>query len=155
VDEMNNVRLAARRSRVSTTLAIALCWVPPVIAIVFTVTWSELLALDLPTRWSGDEVTSTMPGWVVALGAIVISAVCSALATSAITSPDATPAAIMFSAGLSAVAASVWILIGSEAMFHGAAGITPLAAISPLLVLWGLLPLALSRARAQNRPQEV
>lgn len=152
---MNEVRLAARRSRVSTTLAIALCWVPPAIAIVFTVTWSELLALDLPTRWSGDDVISTMPGWVVALGAIVISAVCSALATSAITSPDATPAAIIFSAGLSAVAASVWILIGSESMSRGAGGISPLAAVSPLLVLWGLLPLALSRARAQHRSQEV
>jgi hypothetical protein len=152
---MDDLRLAVRRSRVAITLAIALAWVPPMIAIVFTVTWTQLLTVELPTRWSGGEIISTMPGWVVALGAVLISAVCSALATSAITSPDATRAAIIFSAGLAAVAASVWILIGSGPIVRGPGGITPFAALSPLLVLWGFVPLALSRAPVQHRRQQV
>ena len=152
---MDDARPAAR-ARVWKTLAIALCWVPPVTAVVLTVNWRQLLAIDLPTRWSGDAVTSTMPGWIVALCAIAISIVCSALATWAINSTDAMPATLIFTAGLSAVAAAVWIFLGSESMFGGAdGGITPLAAISPLLVLWGLLPWALSRDGAHQRSQEV
>ncbi|MFD4422429.1 hypothetical protein ACFWN7_13135 [Agromyces sp. NPDC058484] len=145
---MDDVSTAAPRSRTRLTLATVLCWVPPAIAIVFTVIWGRLLSVDLPTRWNGDEIVSTMPGWLVALGAIVIGGGCSMLATSALRNADASPAAVIFSAGFAAVATGVWIFVGSASVADDAdPRISPLALISPLLVLWGLLPWALGRAR--------
>ncbi len=64
-----------------TIAAAALCWVPLlVIVAIVVVTW-PLLAGEISTQWSGDDVVTRAPGWTLLLLPVTGTLVCGIFAT--------------------------------------------------------------------------
>ena len=62
-------------------VAAALCWVPFLALVVVTVATWPLLAGEISTQWSGDDVVTRAQGWTVLLLPVTGTLVCGVIAT--------------------------------------------------------------------------
>lgn len=145
--------MGSQRPGIRYAFAVALCWLPFVAVVWAAIAWWDVVAGDISTQWSGDEVTTTAPAWTALLLPLCGTLICGVLATVASFDADGPGArrVFLFCFGIGAMLAFVWIgVMVPNVLAPDDPPMPDWLLLSPLLILLGFAPWAIA-GRGERR----
>lgn len=139
-------------------IGLAVCLVPIVWMAISLLHAESYLTSEVPSKWNDGQVTSTLPGWTVALipflGCLVSAIV--SVAGSLIAEPKRLPFVYWLSSGFGCMFLALWLGIYElgTASLNGVPAPSPNWFIAaPLLILLGVVPWAIARLGRSASPK--